>query len=232
MLPWLMIIAPFVTFAVLFRRRLWLSLAIVAAPVGFIISLSSDAFGNQADRLGVYALVGFGGGALAGAFAGGLIELAWSGRPPDAADVAIAPAFLGGLAGMLLGGFVPALASGRPPDLTMQALLGIGVGGGLGWAAGAMIGRPRADDAPTASWFQRLLVVLAALWILAFGLSVIGALRGSGRFGPPMDHLTRGEKKLIPATTVVTAIDGVVAAWTLLTVAARRTRSRTVGGVL
>ncbi len=204
----------------LFRRVLVVSLALLGAFLGFIAIGLTMPLGRDAEQLGANVAAGLVVGAVLGALVGVVLgALRPRSQPLDGSVTVVGCAIGLGVMGALIGGFGPSFPGGSP-DLNVSVLGTIAVGGGIGWLIGAAIGWRLARGAPSPDRVQRWILVVAAVSIAIFGATIVGAIQARA-FGPSMDEMTRLERDSLPTVAALYCINAVLAASTLIAVAAR-----------
>jgi hypothetical protein len=137
------------------------------------------------------------------------------------AFVSAISAGLCGLVGLLLGGYGVDLVRLQRPDFEYGTLLAAAIIGGLGWCAGAIVAWPLASARPVASRADVALLVLGAVVVLWFGVPIARSLRYAANLGPMIDEGSLDEP-LLPVISVSYFVDVIVAAITLVGLAASR----------
>ena len=205
----------------LFRRVLVVSLAIVGAFVGFVVTSISPPLGRDAEQLGANIAVGLLAGAAFGALPGAVLDAQRRGAGRRDASVTVVGCALGlGLLGALVGGFAPGILAGQPPDLNVDVLLTIAVGGGFGWSVGAAIGWRAARSKPPPGRAQRWILAVAAASIAVFGAAIVASIQQRS-FGPSIEDMTRLERHRLPLIAAIYCIDTTIAVLTLVAIAVR-----------
>jgi hypothetical protein len=141
--------------------------------------------------------------------------------PRSRAFVTTISAGLCGLAGLLLGGYGVDLVRLQRPDFEYGTLLAAAIVGGLGWCAGAVVAWRLARARPAASRADFALLVLGAVVVLWFGVSIARSLRYAANLGPMIDEGSLDES-LLPVISVAYYVDVIVVAITLVGLAASR----------
>jgi hypothetical protein len=130
-------------------------------------------------------------------------------------------ASLCGLVGLLLGGYGIDLVRLQRPDFRYGTMLAAAIVGGLGWCAGAAVTWFVASARPPASRADVVLFLLGALAVLWLGVQVARSVR-YGNFGPMIDQEGSPNEPLLPVISGAYLVDAIVAAITLVGLAASR----------
>jgi hypothetical protein len=130
-------------------------------------------------------------------------------------------ASLCGLVGLLLGGYGVDLVRLQRPDFHYGTMLAAAIVGGLGWCVGAIVAWRQANTRPSASRADVVLLVLGAALMLWLGVSTARSVRAAN-FGPMIDQEGSIDEPLLPVISVAYLLDGIVAAITLVGLAASR----------
>lgn len=141
--------------------------------------------------------------------------------PRSRAFVTAICAGLWGLAGLLLGGYGLDLVRLQRPDFEYGTLLAAAIVGGLGWCWGAVVAWRLASARPLASRADVALLVMGAVLVLWFGVPIARSLRYATNLGPMIDEGSIDEP-LLPVISVAYHVDVIVAAITLVGLAASR----------
>jgi hypothetical protein len=141
--------------------------------------------------------------------------------PRSRAFITAVNASLCGLAGLVLGGYGVDLVRLQRPDFHYGTMLAAAIVGGLGWCAGAVVTWCLASPRPAPSRADVVLLVLGALAVLWLGIQIARSVR-YGNFGPMIDQEGSPNEPLLPVISGAYLVDAIVAAITLVGLAASR----------
>jgi hypothetical protein len=216
---WVVMLAPLLATALVFRRVPTVSLGIVGVLLGLAWVSMFAYVGREEDPLGMLGMVlGF-GGIVVGAGIGHIKrrDPTWV-RDGSVATIGLAMSL--GFVGLLLGGFIPALLQQSTPDMDVDVIVAAALGGGVGWCVGARVAWVRTRDAILPGVAQRWSLYVMALTIAILGTVVSLGVR-SGVGGPSFDGVSRHDAGL-PIAAAVVLVDTALAVVTVLAAAMRR----------